>query len=35
MSFIPERTALRLSKALRVVLAITRARLVFPVPGGP
>ena len=34
-SFTPESTALRVAKWLLVVFAITRARVVLPVPGGP
>jgi hypothetical protein len=35
MSFTPASTALMAMKWARVVLAITRARVVLPVPGGP
>ena len=35
MSATPASTALRVTKRLAVVLAMTRARVVLPVPGGP
>jgi len=35
ISFTPASTALMVMKLLSVVLAMTRARVVFPVPGGP
>ena len=35
MSFLPEVVALSWTNSALVVLAITRARVVLPVPGGP